>query len=217
MDEITVATSFLTYVIPMIESTSSLRVVVRKLQKLLAAARSLRVELTTEPLPTYGNISLEEIYRDYFYRPKRSSHPSNGLPFLLLDAVDVAIAISTLAIRTFDEESSRKEKEVDAIPEGEMWSMWISTLTRLMKKYGLPHEVRKDVDKRKGLPSPFVRLVRELQRCMPRECRKFTQSDDALAQGISRARKAPKKRHVTFDDAQSELTGYMTIKLVIDT
>jgi hypothetical protein len=90
-------------------------------------------------------------------------------------------------------DSSLKELNAPSIPNfpsfdgGECWKYWIPRLTEIMKEADLPTGVRKDTDKRKSdKPSPFVALVRELQKCLPDECRQTTHSDDALAVAITR-------------------------------
>jgi hypothetical protein len=73
---------------------------------------------------------------------------------------------------------------------GDTWDQWIWDLIVLLDGLRLPTEVRKDDDKNKtGLPSPFVALVRELQKTVPLEFRRSTQSDGALAKAITEARK----------------------------
>lgn len=74
--------------------------------------------------------------------------------------------------------------------EGDVWNIWVNALTKIMKKSGLPYQVRKDSDKNKNdTQSPFVMFIKEFQKVLPEEFRKFTNSDYALAQAISRARR----------------------------
>jgi hypothetical protein len=73
--------------------------------------------------------------------------------------------------------------------EGSAWASWVVDLTQIMRTHGLPHQARKDVDKkRKDIHSKFVALLRELQTCFPKKFRRGWQSDDALATAINRAR-----------------------------
>ena len=69
---------------------------------------------------------------------------------------------------------------------GEAWGSWIRELTRIAGEYGLPTGVTTELD-RNGRPSPFVRLVQELNRYLPADARQ-RRSPAALAMAISRAR-----------------------------
>jgi hypothetical protein len=72
--------------------------------------------------------------------------------------------------------------------EGDWWREWVVALTRIARQHKLPIGVRTDTDKNMRGPSPFVVLVRELQRYMPSEARRHMASDGALAKAIQRAR-----------------------------
>jgi hypothetical protein len=71
-----------------------------------------------------------------------------------------------------------------------MWSLWVCWLTAIMKEHSLPYGARNDSDKRKNEMSPFVRLVRELQKHFCEQIKSTIKSRelDALAQAINRAR-----------------------------
>lgn len=63
------------------------------------------------------------------------------------------------------------------------WEEWVALLTEAMKKRGLP------IGAGEG-NSPFVALVRQIQKTMiPREACRLSNSPDALAQRIKRARR----------------------------
>jgi hypothetical protein len=69
------------------------------------------------------------------------------------------------------------------------WRWWISELTQIAKRHGLPWQVRKDSDKsRTEKPSQFVAFVRELQSSIPCPYRPTRRENDALATAINRAR-----------------------------
>jgi hypothetical protein len=71
------------------------------------------------------------------------------------------------------------------------WEDWIAELIGLFKdQYGLPTSASKDVDKAKPgrRPSKFVIFIRELQRLIEPQYRQHTQSDEALAAAITRAK-----------------------------
>jgi hypothetical protein len=74
--------------------------------------------------------------------------------------------------------------------EGDCWRGWMQNLTRIAKEHGLPTAARTDTDKIAGdRPSPFVALVRELQRLVPTAAARHAHSNDALAKAIQRARR----------------------------
>ena len=60
-----------------------------------------------------------------------------------------------------------------------------------MKENELPTRVRKDAGNKSksDKQSPFVIFVRELQRCLPANCKRPTHSDGALADAIYTALK----------------------------
>jgi hypothetical protein len=79
--------------------------------------------------------------------------------------------------------------EFPALKEGDEWKSWIRRLNRIAKDNGLPAGVRKDVGNKSksDRPSPFTLLVKELQSCLPTDCRRHTHSDGGLAVAISQA------------------------------
>jgi hypothetical protein len=68
------------------------------------------------------------------------------------------------------------------------WGRWIRHLARIMEENDIRVRIRKDVDKT-DKQSPFVIFVRELQKCLPVECKRRTHSDPALAEALSVALK----------------------------
>jgi hypothetical protein len=76
--------------------------------------------------------------------------------------------------------------------DGWSWQLWVRDLSDIAIRYGLPTGARKDTDKVKnGKVSAFVRFVGALQNYIP-EHRRHIQSLNALAVGISKARKKEK-------------------------
>jgi hypothetical protein len=63
------------------------------------------------------------------------------------------------------------------------WERWIWQLIKIVQSHSLPDGVRKDGE---GVSS-FVALVRELQNCLPTEC-KLPYADSALPTAIARAK-----------------------------
>ena len=74
-----------------------------------------------------------------------------------------------------------------AFRKGNAWATWISRLTEILKAVKLPVAVRKDggSESKTDKQSPFVSFVWELQKCLPAECRRHTQSEAALADALS--------------------------------
>jgi hypothetical protein len=71
--------------------------------------------------------------------------------------------------------------------EGMAWKRWVTALTHLLDRHGLPIAAWVDDDDKL---SPFVAFVRELQRSIPSQYRNSTQSDGALRKAIQRARES---------------------------
>lgn len=73
-----------------------------------------------------------------------------------------------------------------AFRKGNAWATWISRLTEILKAVKLPVAVRKDggSKSKRDKQSPFVSFVWELQKCLPAECRRHTQSEAALADAL---------------------------------
>jgi hypothetical protein len=72
--------------------------------------------------------------------------------------------------------------------KGEAWKRWINELTDIAKAHDLHWRVRKDTDKNKqSRSSPFVELVWELQRSVPKAHRRYSRG--ALAGAIVGARR----------------------------
>jgi hypothetical protein len=184
--QITDVTSVLTIFTPGITDATRLPVVLSKLKKLEAAAKSLRSEFNE--VPDRGNFTPEEIYWAFFAPRRRSTRP--GEEFLFLDQIlGALIKFSEFAIQEIQKTDPKQPNTWRSMSEGEAWNVWVNALTKIMDKNGLPYKVRMDTDKKaEDVHSPFVRLIRELQKCLPKECRRFTHSDDALAKGIHRAR-----------------------------
>jgi hypothetical protein len=187
-EQITHVTSVLTIFIPGIKGATRLPVVLSKLKKLEAAAKSLRSEFNE--IPDRGNFTPEEIYRIFFSRRR---HCPPGDEFLCLEEIlGGVIKFSEFTRQQIQEPDPKQPNTWRSLSEGDAWNIWVNALTKIMKNNGLPYKVRKDKDKTTSddIQSPFVKLIKELQNCLPKECREFTQSDYyALAQRISRARR----------------------------
>jgi hypothetical protein len=184
-EKITGVTSALTIFTPGIKDATRTPVVLSKLQKLEAAAKSLRNEFNE--ITDSGIFTPEEIYLAFFSRRR---HCPPGEEFLFFEEMlGAVIKFSEFAIQQIQKPNAKQPTDWHGVSEGEVWNIWVNALTEILKKNGLPYKVRKDSDKNKtDSQSPFVVLVRELQNCLPEKFRKFAHSDYALAQGIYRAR-----------------------------
>jgi hypothetical protein len=78
--------------------------------------------------------------------------------------------------------------------EGYIWDAWVQGIGELMEHHGLPSAARKDSDKRDPeRVSPFVSLIKELQKHVPAQLRRHdhpTVTPAALEQAIHRARRS---------------------------
>lgn len=90
---------------------------------------------------------------------------------------------------------ARAEKEIPnearvGFAEGEAWEQMVRKLSDYCDSRGYPTGASKGKNKSANQQtSPFVALIREIQQCFPEDCRRHGQSDDALAQGITEARR----------------------------
>ncbi len=186
-EQITYLTSVLMEQIPGLKEATPLSVVLSKFKKLEAAAKSVRSEFSRTSIA--WNFTPQEIYWAFFAR-RRCPPPSEEWDFLK-DILGAVIKFSEYAIRQIESPDPTQPNWV-ASSKDEVWNIWVNAVTKIIKRRdGLPYKVRKDSYLNKaGIPSSFVTLIKELQKCLPEECRKFTHSDDALAQGIYRARHA---------------------------
>jgi hypothetical protein len=84
---------------------------------------------------------------------------------------------------------------VSGFKSGSAWRVWVSRLTEIMDKTQLPSSLRKDVGSKSksDSQSPFVRLVSELQKCLPKESQRHTHSEAALADAISETQSIGRK------------------------
>jgi hypothetical protein len=93
-----------------------------------------------------------------------------------------------IALREYCDRALDHLDERKGLSKGDTWKNWVRQLREILDAKGLPTGVRKDTDKNKrGVPSAFVGLVRELQSCIPEAYRRGTQSDVALAEAIPSA------------------------------
>jgi hypothetical protein len=152
--------------------------------KLLSAGRTLRNALKDEPAELNGRFYAIHLIRNYLRDDRLGDHTS--FPGPIAELTSVLTSFVTACEQSIAELRDPNRAE---IVEGAAWDAWIRQLLCILNEAGLPTAARKDTDKQKtSIPSSFVALVRELQRCVPRAC--YPQrSDAALATAISAARR----------------------------
>jgi hypothetical protein len=113
------------------------------------------------------------------------------LPPLKINAV--ATVMSSLVRRCELAEAELKNSKLPGHVVGEAWDRWVCDLTKIIEDAGLPIEAGRHVGD--GAAS-FALFVEALQSELPLEHRRYTQSREALVQGIHRARRNRRKSEV---------------------
>jgi hypothetical protein len=150
------------------------------------AAKAIHDALVTAPATTATVYAHHLIMRHFadetFWSRKLRSRNRDG--FVRLGCLLQLLFLGcTSALKELDDPNAPGHRE------GDCWRGWVRELTRIAKHHNLPASVRTDTDKHWRGPSPFVVLLRELQRHVPPEARRHKKSDDALAKAIQRARR----------------------------
>jgi hypothetical protein len=105
------------------------------------------------------------------------------------DLVLIADAASCLIAASEKTRTELKERSLSELRADAHWDLWVRRVTGIAKKHGLPHGIRKD---RMGNPgwkaSPFVHLIKALQRHLPAAQRRRAATDEGLSQAIVAAR-----------------------------
>jgi hypothetical protein len=106
--------------------------------------------------------------------------------------------------------ASWKSKE-GLLQEGLAWAKWVQAITEMMREHGLPTEVRKDSDKRDAdrVNSPFVRLIYQLQNCIPENLRRHAHSKDGLSQAIHRVRKLDLRNRLLTPETRTRFAEFL--------
>lgn len=81
-----------------------------------------------------------------------------------------------------------KRQATKGFVEGACWNSFVVTLADRLGAHGLPVTVSKSTPKSPE-PSPYVRLVRAIQKSLPKESRRYHSTYDATAQAILTARR----------------------------
>jgi hypothetical protein len=170
----------------------------KRAQLIKKAARDLRRAILQRPtnVTRDADFLAQHLISKHLYLPSEKGR--NGLQNLVLKFERVVSKGCDLAI------SDLARERGSALRRGETWDLWVRKLTAILEAEGLPTEARKDTDKQsgKGLQSPFVGFLRELQRCIPAEFQRSTEPDGgALAQAIYQARSAPRREPKRFQQA----------------
>jgi hypothetical protein len=156
------------------------------LNKMKTGAKQLRdsaqslLEVADWPTPAIGCESFTSLIDDLATAVR--GVPNDHLQFLIM--VQCVTLACNLMLSEWDSE--------DGWREGFMWDAWVQGISEFMEHSELPTQVRKDTDKRDPdkVFSPFVSLIKELQKHLPAELRRHDHSTAALEQAIHRARKS---------------------------
>ena len=84
------------------------------------------------------------------------------------------LAYAGRSVALLDKACDAALKELDSeIPLEPIWRLWIRALAEIKEENDLPTKVRKDVGNKSNSDrqSPFTCLVRELQKCLPSDCK----------------------------------------------
>ncbi len=151
------------------------------LRKLHRVARSLR-ESVFGPREGDGmDVSLDAVVK--FYEGRRPRRRTKDIPDLFIPllqhALDAILVTSEFLQSNLNRHCPRTER-------GWSWEMLVGRIYSILKEHGFAVGARKDFEALDRISS-FVSLIKALQKELPHECRRFTASDSALSQGISRA------------------------------
>jgi hypothetical protein len=167
------------------------------LRELSTAEEQLLRELSKEPLDAAGRIPAQQLLRAYGTGAGYAMHllmahfSDQALTYGAKEPNPLSAFSSSLAALVAA--CNRSLEELDdpshTMEEGQAWRYFIQQLTAVLKKAGLPATARKD----EAEPSEFVCLIRdlllrELPDSLPRHFPRHTQSNQALALAIHRAR-----------------------------
>jgi hypothetical protein len=156
----------------------------KRIERLKKAASVFQKEFHDKP----QNIGSDSrIYADYLVDRYLNDLPI-GAPERLRSMELMASSLIAACNRALADLGNRNNQ---GRRRGETWGNWVCHVTKIMDAHQLPTEVRKDTDKnKKGKPSPFVTLIRELQARIPDANRRSSHSDMALSEAIARARRS---------------------------
>jgi hypothetical protein len=144
------------------------------------AAKNLHDALVTAKATTatfYAHHLIKQHFADeaYWSRKFRGRNRDKFVPLRRVLAPLLGACKSALA--------ELDEPNLPGHREGECWRGWVRMLTQIAEQHKLPTDASRK-------PSPFVALLHELQRYVPRQARRHTHSYEALAKAIQRARRA---------------------------
>jgi hypothetical protein len=159
---------------------ASLATVDSELRKIHRAVQSLREKVFGPRERNGAGLSLDVVSK--FYAGPHQRRETKDIPYvfipLLRHALDALLVTSDFLQLNLSRYCPRVER-------GWSWEMWVGCIYQVLVEHGLAPSVRKDVESLDKI-SPFVSLIKVLQKELPRGCQRFTASDSALSQGISR-------------------------------
>jgi hypothetical protein len=160
---------------------SDMRAALRKVILSVVEAKKIIGDRSSGSI-SYGlTASLRRIYAEFFNAPEIDLEHSTAMYVVLNHALHAVLASATFVATNLNHEDAQKPED------GSAWQGWIISLTVLFKSEKLPFGVRKDAEGSKGA-SPFVEFVASLQRQLPSDYRRHSQSIWALSQAIWLAR-----------------------------
>jgi hypothetical protein len=151
-------------------------------KKLRDAAESLLKETGRPAQEIAGCVSIEGLTEALATVVKE--YPNDDLQFLLM--VRSVLTACNLRLGAWETDGGLRE--------GFIWDAWVQSIGEVMEHHRLPSAARKDSDKRDSDQiSPFVSLIKELQKHIPEQLRRHDHpmvTSAALEQAIHRARKS---------------------------
>jgi hypothetical protein len=134
--------------------------------------------LTLHPAPTDATVYADNLVDQHLRRQQQT--PKHSLQHLSASLHSLAEACAA-AYAGLDDPNQAGHRE------GECWARWIRDLTGILESRGLPVTASKGSDK-SSRTSAFVALIWKLQQRVPKGAKRHTQSTNALAAAINRAR-----------------------------
>jgi tetratricopeptide (TPR) repeat protein len=188
---------------PTVEGSAPLKDALKAIKELAEKANYLDRLIRPEPTD-WKDMDITGIWllhKDEIEKRQKPMETSDFFVFLL-KLLNPLIALADFA------EAHRTDNiflyDIQGVDEDFFWDKWICHLWDIVEQHNFTASARTDSDKNvSGIPSQFVKFVSEFQNHLPVECRKSTQSDNALAKAIQRARgerKSEAEREATITE-----------------
>jgi hypothetical protein len=164
----------------------------KRLRTKLAPLKAAAVTVTTEETIQNFDSGFQSLHRlsryfegtDTFRAIKlseRKRFPDFVQEMKLLDDILASLELAA--------NKAAKAMDLEVAPQlkGDAWNHWIAKVYKIVTDAGLSATTSNDTNKRANTETPFMRLVRELQKLLPSEARRPDDKDQALAKAIQRA------------------------------